>query len=205
MNQNCDHMNRKWKEERNDYRFDEGQWIWESQFLILRNQHSFNDVRACRRWKGWLSTLFFRLRVWLYRRSADNAVQVLSFYRRRSRKVYRCLKYFFLIQSIKKSKKSQLQGLTLRPFPGLVNFVPVVAYHFCLNLPAAAAEQIVPCYPFISSPSTFGKKALFEMKNQTNEAFWTIRLRRKFLATTYHLFLSQIRVCRSSENADFKE
>ena len=30
-----------------------------------------------------------------------------------------------------------IQGLTIRPFPGLVNFVHAIAYHFCLNLPAA--------------------------------------------------------------------
>ena len=30
-----------------------------------------------------------------------------------------------------------VQGRTIRLFPGLVNFVPAVAYHFCLNLPAA--------------------------------------------------------------------
>ena len=31
----------------------------------------------------------------------------------------------------------ELQGTSKRPFPGLVNFVPAVAYHFCLNLPEA--------------------------------------------------------------------
>ena len=30
-----------------------------------------------------------------------------------------------------------LQGSTNRRAPGLVNFVPALAYHFCLNLPAA--------------------------------------------------------------------
>ena len=32
---------------------------------------------------------------------------------------------------------SPLKGLTKRLFPGLVNFVLAVAYHLCLNLPAA--------------------------------------------------------------------
>ena len=27
-----------------------------------------------------------------------------------------------------------VQGISVRPFPGLVNFVPAVAYLFCLNL-----------------------------------------------------------------------
>ena len=31
----------------------------------------------------------------------------------------------------------QVQGISIGPFPGLVNFVPAVAYFFCLNLPAA--------------------------------------------------------------------
>ena len=30
-----------------------------------------------------------------------------------------------------------LLGQSIMPFPGLVNSVPFVAYHFCLNLPAA--------------------------------------------------------------------
>ena len=30
-----------------------------------------------------------------------------------------------------------IQGISVRLFPGLVNFVPAVAYLFCLNLPAA--------------------------------------------------------------------
>ena len=30
-----------------------------------------------------------------------------------------------------------LQGISMRPFPGLVKFVPPVAYPFCLNFPAA--------------------------------------------------------------------
>ena len=35
---------------------------------------------------------------------------------------------------------TRLQGSTKRPFPGVVNFVPAVAYHFCLNLPAAFSQ-----------------------------------------------------------------
>ena len=33
-----------------------------------------------------------------------------------------------------------LQDSTIRPFPGLVNFVPAFAYHFCLGLPATLPE-----------------------------------------------------------------
>ena len=33
-----------------------------------------------------------------------------------------------------------VQDLTIRLFPGLVNFVPAAAYHFCLNLPATFSQ-----------------------------------------------------------------
>ena len=35
---------------------------------------------------------------------------------------------------------TQVQGISIKPFPNLVNFVPAVAYHFCLNLPAAFSQ-----------------------------------------------------------------
>ena len=34
----------------------------------------------------------------------------------------------------------QIHGISVRPFPGLVNFVPAVAHLFCLNLPAAFSQ-----------------------------------------------------------------
>ena len=34
----------------------------------------------------------------------------------------------------------KIQGISTRPFPGLVNLVPAVAYQFCLNLPAAFSQ-----------------------------------------------------------------
>ena len=39
--------------------------------------------------------------------------------------------------SISNAFHLNLQGTAKRLRPGLVNFVPAVAYHFCLNLPAA--------------------------------------------------------------------
>ena len=33
-----------------------------------------------------------------------------------------------------------LQGISISPFPGLVNFVPAVSYPFYLNLPAAFSQ-----------------------------------------------------------------
>ena len=45
---------------------------------------------------------------------------------------------------------SFIQEISTRQFPGLVNFVPAIAYHFCLNL-AAAFSQLgnslieIPC------------------------------------------------------------
>ena len=43
-----------------------------------------------------------------------------------------------------------IQGWTIRPFPGLENFVPAVAYQFCLNLSAALSQpgnglKMKPC------------------------------------------------------------
>ena len=43
-----------------------------------------------------------------------------------------------------------IQGSTKRPLPGLVNLVPAVANHFCLNLPAALLQPwngliVLPC------------------------------------------------------------
>ena len=51
-----------------------------------------------------------------------------------------------------------VQGISKRPFPGLVNFVPAVAYHFYLNLPAAFSQPgngliEIPCMLFISETS----------------------------------------------------
>ena len=34
----------------------------------------------------------------------------------------------------------EVQGISIRPIPGLVNFDPAVAYLFCLNLPAAFSQ-----------------------------------------------------------------
>ena len=38
------------------------------------------------------------------------------------------------------NKCCHLQGITIRQFPSLVNFVAAVAYHFCLNLPATFSQ-----------------------------------------------------------------
>ena len=38
------------------------------------------------------------------------------------------------------SLSNSLQGISIRPFPGLVNYVPAVAHLFCLNLPAAFSQ-----------------------------------------------------------------
>ena len=39
-----------------------------------------------------------------------------------------------------KTVSKYLQGSAKRRSPGLVHFVPAVAYHFCLNLPAAFTQ-----------------------------------------------------------------
>ena len=45
-----------------------------------------------------------------------------------------------------------VQGSSKRRAPGLVNFVPAVAYHFCLNLPAAFSQ---PGARLILEPCTY--------------------------------------------------
>ena len=47
-------------------------------------------------------------------------------------------------------QREYIQGSTNRRAPGLVNFVPTLAYHFCLNLPAAFTQPgahllVKPC------------------------------------------------------------
>ena len=49
-----------------------------------------------------------------------------------------------------------IQGTSKRPFPNLVNFVPAVAYHLCLNLPEAFSQPEnglleVPCTEVVKS------------------------------------------------------
>ena len=44
----------------------------------------------------------------------------------------------------------KLQGFTIRPFPGLVKYVPTFAYHFYLNLPSTFSQAgngliVTPC------------------------------------------------------------
>ena len=60
-----------------------------------------------------------------------------------------------------------LQEISIRPFPGLVNFVPAVAYLFCLNLPAAFSQPgngliEIPCNS--ASATLFIPKAKFLRK-----------------------------------------
>ena len=48
-----------------------------------------------------------------------------------------------------------VQGISIRLFPGLVNIAPAVAYHFCLNLPAAFPQPgngliEIPCMQFLA-------------------------------------------------------
>ena len=53
---------------------------------------------------------------------------------------------------------SQIQCSTLNPFLGLANFVPAVAYHCCLNVPATAFSQ--PGNGLIAEPCSFLKYAI---------------------------------------------
>ena len=54
----------------------------------------------------------------------------------------------------------------MSPFPGLVNFFPAVAYHFCLNLPAAFSQHgngliLRPC--IVNSPKKIYKVYVFKI------------------------------------------
>ena len=54
------------------------------------------------------------------------------------------------LQLVHSTARFEVQGTSKRPFPGLVNFVPAIAYHFCLNLPGAFSQPghgllEVPC------------------------------------------------------------
>ena len=44
------------------------------------------------------------------------------------------------MQSYGDPNATGVQGFTLWLFAGLVNFIIAVAYHFCLNLPAAFSQ-----------------------------------------------------------------
>ena len=60
-----------------------------------------------------------------------------------------------------KTKQSyEVQGTSKRPFPGFVNSVPAVAYHFCLNLPEAFSQpgNGLLEVPFKYKPNHFGAK-----------------------------------------------
>ena len=44
---------------------------------------------------------------------------------------------------------NRMQGWAKKVVPGLVNFVPIVAYNFCLNLPDIFSQ---PCVHFLAQP-----------------------------------------------------
>ena len=53
-----------------------------------------------------------------------------------------------------------LQGISKRPFPGLVNFILAVSYHFCLNLPAGFSQPGSGLYFQVPLPSPQSIKSL---------------------------------------------
>ena len=70
--------------------------------------------------------------IWPPHRGVINGEPVVQFIQPVCLRAYTCIG--FIVQSI---SKKYLQGSSIRRAPGLVNFVPAVACHFCLNLPAA--------------------------------------------------------------------
>ena len=47
-----------------------------------------------------------------------------------------CTTYYSTVMKLNEKGYLDVQGWAQFPLPGWVNFVPAVAYHFCLNLPA---------------------------------------------------------------------
>ena len=62
-----------------------------------------------------------------------------------------------LVQVLNHLRDRALQGSTNRRALGLVNFIPALAYHFCLNLPATFTQPgarllVEPCSSFVPNP-----------------------------------------------------
>ena len=68
--------------------------------------------------------------------------------------------------------KRHTGNLYIRPFPGLVNFVPAVAYILCLHLPAAFSQPgngLIEI-PFKSSPDYWYRSSLQWMSERISDA-----------------------------------
>ena len=64
----------------------------------------------------------------------------------------------FLLGITKQTVSQDIQGISKRLFPGLVNFVPAVAHHLCLNLPEAFSQPgngllEAPCKALVLRPA----------------------------------------------------
>ena len=62
------------------------------------------------------------------------------------------------VACVRDSREYTVQGISKRLFLGLVNFVPAVAFHLCLNLPEAFSQPgngllEVPCKAFLLRPA----------------------------------------------------
>ena len=64
-----------------------------------------------------------------------------------------------------------VQGSTMRPFPGLMNLFPAVAYHLCLNLPAGISQ---PGNGSMENPCTVLGTRLNQDARSHNLAFRTL-------------------------------
>ena len=81
---------------------------------------------------------------------------LVSFFTHTFRYDHLCMRYRYtdgrdmIVHSFVSCCWEQVQGSTNRRAPGLVNVVPALAYHFCLNLPAAFTQPgahllVEPC------------------------------------------------------------
>ena len=81
-----------------------------------------------------------------------------------------------------------VQGFTIRPFQGSVNFVPAVTYHSCLNLPAAFSQ---PGIGLIVRPSTYERGRGSSRRSQRLIATAKLQRRRRS-ASASHCYLIRL-------------
>ena len=74
------------------------------------------------------------------------------------------LKYTSFLQNV----QIRVQGSAKKLWPGLVNFVPAVAYNLCLNLPAAFMQ---PGQSLLADPCREKKLLIFGIAMRSNSCF----------------------------------
>ena len=97
---------------------------------------------------------------------------------------------------------NSIMGLAKRLWTGLVNFVPAVAYHFCLALPAAFKQ---PGDHLLAEPCTgLG----FINSHQLREIGWKFCVWPHFtqpMGSNNYMFLKMVKICWQSFTAFYKD